>query len=300
MAERLSRMQTGVLGGVDPPSIDELALMQRGAYVLRAHGGQITRVPAEKTRLPRDPNGHPQGANVAMAPDGSVYVAQSRSVCKSTDGGRTWSAYDHQGTDVDHFNRGCGCALTILGDGTFITVAGGGKEPGALVVLHSHDEGRTWQELSTIEIDAQYHSRSVYAMCRLDDASLLCPVQCTNVTYADEGNKRYAAGQARLLAYRSEDGGNTWPAPAEICLWSGEPGVARMASGKLLAVVRHQRVLLPDDPPDLIETTGAYRKDPTRPSNTSFWPNPRTTDTAGETTDSSPPCSGSATASPLR
>ena len=75
----------------------------------------------------------------------------------------------------------------------------------------------------------------------------------------------YAAGKARLLVYRSEDGGSTWQEPAQICLWSGEPGLGRMASGRILAVVRHQRARLPEDPEGLEDITGATRIDPTRP-----------------------------------
>ena len=75
--ERLADRQTGILGGVDSPTKEELARMQRSDYVLRGRDGRITEVPAEKAKLPHDPKGHVQAANVALTADGTLYVAHS-------------------------------------------------------------------------------------------------------------------------------------------------------------------------------------------------------------------------------
>lgn len=262
---KFPEMGTGVLGGVDPPGEEELSRMQAGSYVLHARDGEIGRVPAERIRLPHDPGGHPQGANVAMAADGTVYVAMSDKICKSTDGGRSWQAVEHREPRLGHFNTHCGSAPAVLENGALLAVSEQGEAADPLIVLRSEDEGRSWDEASRIEIGFNQTSRSVYKLFHLGGDAVLCPVQCSDVTYADDRNSVYAAGKARLLVYRSEDGGSTWQEPAQICLWSGEPGLGRMASGRILAVVRHQRARLPEDPEGLEDITGATRIDPTRP-----------------------------------
>ena len=258
-------LRTGILGGVDPPSEDELNRMQAGSYVLHARDGKISRAPAERVRLPDDPNGHPQGANVAMAADGTVYVAMSDKICKSADGGRSWQVIEHREQRLSHFNTHCGAVPTVLENGTLLAVSEEGEPADPLRVFRSENEGRSWDETSRIEIDFNQNTRSIYKLFHLGGNAVFCLVQCSDVTYADGKNSVYAAGKARLLAYRSEDGGGTWQEPVQICLWSGEPGLGRMASGNILAVVRHQRARLPQDPEGLEEITGANRIDPTRP-----------------------------------
>ena len=71
--ERLADLQTGILGGVDSPTADDLTRMQHSPYVLRGREGRITEVPAEKVVLPRDPEDLPQGTNVALTGDGTLY-----------------------------------------------------------------------------------------------------------------------------------------------------------------------------------------------------------------------------------
>ena len=63
----------------------------------------------------------------------------------------------------------------------------------------------------------------------------------------------YISGSAEVCAYRSADGGATWDGPlGRVCTWGSEGNIIRAPSGKLLAVIRHQRPLLPDDPPELM------------------------------------------------
>jgi len=85
--------QTELLGGVAHPSVEDLLTMRKGSYILHARGGKLSKVPAEKTKLPYDPKGHIQAVSVVRAPDGSIYAKQETIWCKSTDGGRTWSSY---------------------------------------------------------------------------------------------------------------------------------------------------------------------------------------------------------------
>ena len=99
--------------------------------------GKMTKVPAEKSLLPRDPKGHPQGASVGITDGGTVYVPQSARLCRSTDGGRTWTSHPIPEAEGH---------VQVLGDGTFIRIAmttgDGTTEPAE--VWRSSDECRTW------------------------------------------------------------------------------------------------------------------------------------------------------------
>jgi len=243
------QFQTGVLGRVDMPPPEDLAAMHKGSYILHARGGKLTRVPVEKSALPRDPQGHVQAVSTALAPDGTVYVNQPTMMCKSTDRGRTWTAHEHQG--------GMGGAFQVFSDGTFISVAGSGETTEPLSVLVSRNEGRTWQEFSRIEVPQEYHARHVYTLFRLPDDTLLCGVSASNMKSTEGDWSKWVSGKTTLLLFRSTDRGKHWQGPSTITDWGSEGGIARTASGKLLAVIRHQRPLLPDDPPDLLEKTGA-------------------------------------------
>ena len=254
MSNSQGQLDTGVMGGVPVPSKEELAAMQKGQYILRARGGKLTRVPVEKNLLPHDPQGHVQILSTAVAPDGTVYVNQNTMVCKSTDGGRTWTSYSRQGAGLNADSMTG--SFQVLSDGAFLAVrcasGGGGTDPAA--VWSSHDEGRTWERTTAqLKVPEEYHTVGVYGLFQFEDRTLLCGLGCSNTK--QEGNK-WLSGAHSLLAYRSTDEGRTWEGPSKICDWGAEGGIARTASGRLLAVVRYQRPLLPTDPPDLLEQTG--------------------------------------------
>jgi len=171
-----------------------------------------------------------------MGADGAVYVNQESIMCKSTDGGRTWTSYERDwpgGEDSGPFS--------VLSDATFITVTGGGENSDPLAVWASSDEGRTWQQISQIEIPAEYMTRYGYTLFRLPDDTLLYGVAPRKGDY-HEGT----LVSIPLLVYRSTDQGKSWQGPSKICDWGLEGGIAQMASGKLLAVIRYQ--LNQDDP----------------------------------------------------
>ena len=84
------RMDTGILGQVDPPTEEELARMQQSPYVWRAADGALRRVAAERALLPADPTAHPQNVHLFKGADAAIYVRQNQILCKSIDGGRSW------------------------------------------------------------------------------------------------------------------------------------------------------------------------------------------------------------------
>ena len=74
------------LGGVTEPSREDLAVMQQGQYILRAHGGRLSKVPAEKTLLPFDPVVNYQQVHAVMGAEGTIYFSHGSTLSKSSDG----------------------------------------------------------------------------------------------------------------------------------------------------------------------------------------------------------------------
>ena len=256
-------LKTGLLGGVYP-SDAEIAAMQDGDYVLRARDGRLTEVPAEKSMLQPDPESHPQGVSIALAEDGTVYVVQDNTVSVSADGGRTWRAH---GLGAGPSGEKVGRKFQVLSDGSVVTAASHDDEPNVAKIYTSADEGRTWRHLSRIEVPADLHTAGgrwypnvgvLGLVHRGAGDTLVCMINAhTNDHTEDWG---LISGEATLLSYRSADGGKTWEGPSHVMTWAtGEGGVARAPSGKLLLAVRYQRPALPTDPPDLLEWTGAAR-----------------------------------------
>ncbi len=246
-------LRTYDMGGVPEPSREDLADMQNGPYILHARGGKLTRVPAEKTLLPRDPESHPQRVHAVKAPDGTVYFSQGSIVSKSTDGGRTWSS--HELTLGAHPN----CSFQVLKDGTFIGAQGGSPEnPPEVHVFASGDEGRTWERFSEIDNPGGAPVRHPDTMSRLPDDTLLLPIDNNLRQWSDPN-----------YVHRSTDGGKTWSGPTGhygkptfvggaavgpntgsgfLGVSSYEAMIAGMKSGSLLAVIRYHGGVVPQWP----------------------------------------------------
>ena len=236
----IPELKTLVLGGREP-SEDELVAMQKGNYLLHAHNNELTKIPVEKSRLPYDPQGHAQVTYTALSPDGVVYVNQCSMICKSTDGGKTWTSYPREwGEDgKGHFQ--------ILNDGKFISVWA--QKNGPAEVMESNDEGRSWQkisEFSPLVPGLEFRTRAL-PLYRLPDDTLLWTAK-----FADPDDDVWYVDVAM---FRSEDGGMTWSRALEFCEHGPEGGITRLPSGRLLAVVRYQRPTWVSDPENLIELT---------------------------------------------
>ena len=249
-------MDTGVLGGVPIPAPEVLKTMHKGQYILHARGGKLTKVQVEKNLLPHDPQLNPQGVQAKLAEDGTVYVILANIICKSTDGGRTWASYP-RGERMNGL-------FEILSDGTFIGITGGEKHNEPVAVMSSTDEGRTWREISRIKPPPLPPNLIVglrMGVCwilRLPGDMLVCAVGVANHVFESIGGTlKLISGGGRLLTFRSTDKGKTWQNPATVTDWGSEGGAARTASGKVLAVIRYQRPMLPSDPADLEKQTGS-------------------------------------------
>ena len=230
-------LRTDRLGGVDIPSAEELLAMREDSCILRACHGRLARVRAEKVMLPHDAGANPQTiqCGVRLSPDGNVYAVLSRIVCKSSDGGRSWTSHP-LGGGVSSFD--------VRSDGAFVAVRGPDERGGALEIRASTDEGRSWQRISELAVPSEYDERYPYRMVRMPDDALLCQVDARNskLQWPEDG-------AAAFLLFRSTDGGRTWDVLGATEALLSEGDMAVLPSGKVLATVRYQRPLLPDDPP---------------------------------------------------
>ena len=144
-------VMTDRMGGVDVPAAEVLKEMHGGQYVLRAAGGKLTKLPVEKVVLPHSDDFGPQGSQVDLGPGSVVYVLQTYILCKSIDGGRTWTS-----KPVEQPNGvNLGGRWKVLRDGTFISVGltDGKDEHGPAIVWVSHDEGQSWTKRAEIPIE---------------------------------------------------------------------------------------------------------------------------------------------------
>ena len=253
--KKMKQIQTNYLGGIRNVTVDDLKAMQDGDYILYAQDRLLTKVPVEKSRLPFDPEFHPQGGEIFRASDQLIYVRQATFLSKSTDGGRTWKSWKIERREeiADKWQ--------VLNDGMFIrasmTVGEGANEPAK--VYRSHDEGQTWEQITEIpiEVPGGYQTRySHWRMTKLPDDTLLL---CMDLRDEEYGGDRFLSAGTVLTAYRSDDKGETWEGPIKVCEWVAEGGIAQLPSGQLLASVRYQRPLLPSDSPFMREVSGDKR-----------------------------------------
>ena len=197
------KLQTNQLGGVDVPSAEVLKKMHDSRYILRATGGKLIRIPAEKALLPHSDDMSPQGTQVDVGPDGTVYVRQSQVLCKSTDGGRTWASRSLAAVEGDP-----GWHWKVLQDGTCISIncSTGQDMQDAAIVWVSQDEGLTWTQRAEIPIDMVLPDGCPYAerythrgLNRFQDNTLLWTVDIRNTEMTMNG----------CYTFRSTDAGYT-------------------------------------------------------------------------------------------
>ena len=253
-----ARVQTKHMGGVQTPSADVLMKMHLNQYILRAAGGKLTHVPVERVVLPHSDGMSPQRVMVDLGPDDVVYVRQSQILCKSTDGGRSWTT-----APIRKGGGKAGFRWRVLRDGTFISVSCTmGKEidkPG--FVWASTDEAETWTPRAEIPLGgmklpsgADYDMRYLHrGLNKLADDTLLWAVDIRNDALP-------VMTEGALYFFRSTDGGHTWSKPIFVWDWGSEGGATLLPSGRVFSTIRYQRPTHKDDPPDFEQRQGSISK----------------------------------------
>ena len=240
------KLHTSHLGGVDVPSAEVLKRMHDSQYILHAAGGKLTRVPVEKTLLPHSDDMSPQGTHVDVGPDGTVYVKQSQVLCKSTDGGRTWTSRSLIGMEDLP-----GGHWRVLRDGTFIGVdcSTGAEARDPAVVWVSQDEGITWTKRAEIPVEMNLPDGRPYTerythrgLNRLQDDTLLWTVDIRDTPTTMNG----------CYTFRSTDGGHAWQGPILMIDWGSEGAAVLAPSGRAFATMRYQRPPLLSDTEEMM------------------------------------------------
>ncbi len=260
-------VMTKELGGVHPPSKDTLEKMHRSQYILHAKDNKLTQIPVKKVLLPHAQPMNPQaGTSVDLDSKGNVYVRQDKTLCQSTDGGKTWKAKEitsPSGYSISQTGR-----WKVLDNGSFICVAvkTGKDERGPAEVWSSQDEGQSWNSIAKINIDMTmpgseetYDERYVHrGLDRLKDDTLLWMIDVRS----DADPKTELPRNHGLFQFRSDDGGQSWEGPLLVWDWGSEGAVTTLPSGNHLATLRYQRDRNPQDSPETIKYMGAYPKTP--------------------------------------
>lgn len=248
------QVKTAALGGVDVPTVDVLQKMHLDQYILRAADGNLTEVPVERVVLPHSNGMSPQKVHVEQGPGDVIYVCQTELLCKSTDGGRSWTAQPiHESPGQFRWR--------VLDDGTFISVGlkVGKETQEPATIWASDDEGQTWSKRTEIALKMKLPNGEHYAeryvhrgLNKLADGTLLWAIDLR-----DDAVPMSIGG---LYFFRSTDGGHTWSTPIFAFDWVSEGGFALLPSGRIFSTVRYQRPLVASDPPDLEKRNGSISK----------------------------------------
>ncbi|MBI84413.1 MAG: hypothetical protein CMJ81_14560 [Planctomycetaceae bacterium] len=266
-------VMTDQMGGVPHPSKNDLVRMHQSGYILRARNGKLSRLNVEKTLLPHDFPMTPQGVQVDLGADNTLFVRLTNKLCKSKDGGRTWTSH--------LINAPGGYAISqtgrwkVMSDGTLICVSviSGEDERAAARVWESKDEARSWKPRSKIPLnlnvpqtghpyDARYCHRGLE---RLQDDTLLWFIELREFSRERTEQEQKVLKHHALFYFRSKDGGKSWQGPSLMGDWLNEGAATLLPSGRILATVRYQRDRISQDSPDLVKHMGAYFKTPDRP-----------------------------------
>jgi hypothetical protein len=244
-------IDSAMLGGVPHPSSSVLRKMHQSKYILHAQDGKLNKFPVEKSILPHDPKAHPQAVDAMVDPDGIVYVPLASIICKSSDGGKTWTSRPKHPSIIN-------AKLQILPDGTMIAYSGGEKVDEPIIVSASSDRGSTWVKRSEIP-PPKGHWGGINWTTNLPGDVLLASVGVVNHVFQkrQDNSLSLVSGGGFLRTLRSTDKGKTWHNPAKLHNWGSEGGAVVTASEKILAVVRYQRPVFSSDPPNIEKKTGS-------------------------------------------
>lgn len=184
----------------------------------------------------------------AITRDGHLYVAGGGYLWRSTDGGRAW-AYE---TLPPHLSVAGG--FGIAADDTFVLLARSGDSDHG--VVRSTDRGRTWSE--PVELDMGPFNGGgggwphVY---QHPDGPIMVTLTLRHTGVFED----LADGRSGLneYLYRSHDGGRTWGPPELLYRFGAEASLCALCdSGRMLAIVRGQRLRLPGDADDFVKALG--------------------------------------------
>jgi hypothetical protein len=171
---------------------------------------------------------------------------------RSADGGRTWSPPESMFADQDDRLQRQFVRIKRLRDGSLVATGARicpghedeeswnhetfGQRPTELIMLRSHDEGRTWEGPVVVQPPLEGPFEICHTVVELDDGRWLWPV---SITRGWDGS---APDGVKAIALVSHDAGRTWPEFLTLLdsyaqgVMHLECSLAQLPDGRLLSV----------------------------------------------------------------
>jgi hypothetical protein len=209
---------------------------------------------------------------MCLAPDGAVLACEfSGRIVRSSDGGQTWDALTPvPGPDVEEFG--------VLADGSILATVTSREIPPNisfgethdyftfLDLYRSEDAGRSWSDPLRMQPPASV-AEDVYGnwgafklgtgfnrFVHLPDGQVIAALAVNPGPRPDGSAPPDEIRHCTTVIYRSDDNGFTWHHdPKPVGIGWGEFNMTLLRSGRLMAFIRVQRLLQPEDPKDHFE-----------------------------------------------
>lgn len=170
---------------------------------------------------------------------------------RSTDGGRTWEDPVRVSATAPH-------GPNVLADGRLYFVGLGSllerpSRKSTLVTCESHDQGRTWQDVGTIDMFPPYPGDAPDGVAYLCEPHVVETSPGRLLMMARYEEVPRAPERGRLWRAFSGDGGATWSPPEQTAILGKPPHLTMLADGRVLLTYgyRHepfgQRACLSED-----------------------------------------------------
>ena len=228
-----------------------------GDRIAVVKGSKVAYLPATRVNLGAAETGSSGCCRyIKRAANGNLYVTGpglGDQLFRSSDGGYTWTTHSMQ------LNAGQWiwmAAFSILGDDTFLMLLmpSNWTVNTEAAIARSCDYGKTWsiQAMNACLHPYKYVQGGNSDILELADGSVLATV---DLLHGDEHDDLPPEQQGVFsYAFRSFDGGQSWPEKTCITSHAAETHLLQLPSGRLLAAIRKQRWhRLPGDLADVVE-----------------------------------------------
>ncbi len=242
---------------MNPESTDssvDLSPTGDGDRIAVVRDGRISYLPAKRVELVPEVSGGGNCRYIRRSAQGDLFVAGpgvEGMLLHSQDGGHNWVTIRSEIPQPGFMS-----AFTILGDDSFLALIMPSNIRGneQCYLARSRDYGRTWN-VTEMQIDLSpncYVQGGNADILELSDGTILVTLDVKSEQEGKGPDGEVVPLQLKgiyLYAFRSRDGGHSWPERSVITFHGAESHLLELPSRKLLAAIRKQRNhRLPGDP----------------------------------------------------